>query len=371
MISERSLVRLRTALDEWFIVVVVALLALSLVGGWAAYGAVATPTDDDTDQQATEAWTTTGDFEHGATVQEENDVFDVGDDLTDRPVYFTDITPELESTFHFVYEASTGDVDIDVEAERVIRAVDDETDAEHWATNETIAENSDESLEPTAEHSTEFTVDVPSVMNESDAAEESLGGSVGTVETAVAVHVTMTGTIDGEPVDQVERYELVIDSDDSTYAVETPEADRQSPEQSETEGVATADSTGFLGPLSGALITFLSVCALGALVLARANGALAPSPADLERVRAQYEREEFDDWISRGSLPEDIRERSRIEVSTLEDLVDVAIDCDRRVLEDEHAGEFYVVDGESLYVYEPVELEDGDGDLDDDDIVLT
>ncbi|TYL40709.1 hypothetical protein CV102_01740 [Natronococcus pandeyae] len=360
MISERTLLRLRAALDEWFVVVIVALLTLSLVGGWAAYGSVAAP-DDEVEQQTVEVWSSTAGFDHGATVQEENEVFPAGSELSDRSVYFTEVSPELDATFRYGYDAPDGDVAVGVEAERVIRSVDDE-DVEHWSVNETIAESDTRGLEPGEEHTTSFSVDVPETANESERIEDSLGGSAGSVETVVVVHVTVEGTIDGEPVDRVETYELALEPGGSTYAVDAPTAEQRTEER--TEEVAAASTSGFLGSVAPVLLTLASICALGALVIARQNGTLAPSETELERVRERYEREEFDDWISRGSLPDDVRDRARIEVATLEDLVDVAIDCDRRVLEDERAGEYYVVDGESLYVYVPDALEAADGSVD-------
>ncbi|MXV60835.1 hypothetical protein GS429_01860 [Natronorubrum sp. JWXQ-INN-674] len=357
MISDRTAVRLRAALDEWFVVVVVALLALTLVGGWAVYGSMAA-TETDADRESVETWSTAGGFDHGVIVQAENEVFPVGTELTDRPTYFTEISPELEATFRYWYDAPDGDGDVDLEvvAEREIRSVDDDG-VEYWAVNETLAESGESGLAPGEEHATDVSLDVPTTMNETDEIEDSLGGSAGETETVVAVTVTMSGTVDGEPVDRVETYELEVVADGSTYAVDGPSPNEavtmDTAAAEDDEEVTTADSSGFLETYGAALLALASVCALGVLAIARTNGTLAPSAAELERVRTQYEREEFDDWISSGSLPDEIRGRSRIDVSTLEDLVDVAIDCDRRVLEDERAGEYYVVDGESLYVYEP------------------
>ncbi|WP_226005357.1 DUF5305 domain-containing protein [Natrinema salinisoli] len=354
MNSDRLLVRARAALDEWFVVAVVALLALALVGGWGAYASATGPAEQ-TDRERVEEWSATGNFDHGATVQTENEVYPVGTRLSDRSVYFTRVTPELEGTFAYRYDADAGDLTADIELERVIRAADDER--EYWEVNDTIAATTAEGLEPGEEATTSFAVDVPATVNESERIEETLGGSPGSVETAVVANVTMEGTVEGEPVERTERYELAIAPDGSTYGVDAPTADRRTQERTET--VQTASSAGFGGPLGSVLLLLASVCGLGALAIARVRGTLAPSERELERLRGQYEREEFDDWISRGSLPADIRERSQITVSTLEDLVDIAIDCDRRVLEDESVGGYYVVDGESLYAYEPDVVEEG------------
>ncbi|MDS0473660.1 DUF5305 domain-containing protein [Natrinema sp. 1APR25-10V2] len=353
MNSDRLVVRARAALDEWYVVAVVALLALALVGGWGAYAAVAGSAEQ-TSRQPAEAWSATGSFDHGAEVQRENEVYPVGTRLSDRSVYFTRVTPELEGNFTYRYDADAGDVTADVELERVIRSADDQR--EYWEVNKTIAETTVESLGPGETATTDFAVDVPATVNESERIQESLGGSPGSVETTVVATVTIQGTIDGDPVERTERYELAITPDGATYGVDAPTTADQPPREA-TDPTTTASSAGFVGPIGSVLLLLASLGALGALAVARANGTLAPSEAELERLRMQYEREEFDDWISRGSLPNEVRERSRIEVSTLEDLVDVAIDCDRRVLEDEAAGGYYVVDGDSLYAYEPAEFE--------------
>ncbi|MDF9745686.1 DUF5305 domain-containing protein [Natrinema salsiterrestre] len=359
MNSDRLLVRARAVLDEWFVVAVVALLALALVGGWGAYASATGPAEQ-TDRETVAAWSGVGGFDHSAEVRADNEVYPVGTELSDRSVYFTRVTPELEGTFQYRYDADAGDLTVDIELERVIRAADDER--EYWEVNDTIAATTAEGLEPGEEATTSFAVDVPATVNESERIEESLGGSPGSVETAVVANVTMEGTVDGEPVERTERYELAIAPDGSTYGVDGPTADRRTQTRERAETVQTASSAGFGGPLGSVLLLFASVCGLGGLAIARVRGTLAPSERELERLRAEYEREEFDDWISRGSLPADIRERSQITVSTLEDLVDIAIDCDRRVLEDESAGGYYVVDGESLYAYEPEAFEDGSSD---------
>ncbi len=360
MISDRRRVRLRTALDEWFVVVVVALLGLAPLGGWGAYGAVADD-DEEFEQRTVEAWSTTGGFDHGATVQEENEVFPVGTELSDRSMYFAEIAPELEATFTYAYDAPDGDLAVSIEADRVIRSVgetddEEEEELEYWAVNETIAQEETESLAPGEEQTTSFAVDVPETAAEAEEIQENLNDSAGDLETVVEVQVAIEGTIDGESVDRVDTYEMVLEPDDATYAVEAPAAEERTEER--TEEIAVAGSSGGLGAVVLALLGLGSVAALGVLGVARRKGTLAPSAAELERIDARYEREEFDDWISRGTLPGDIRERSRIEIATLEDLVDVAVDCDRRVIEDERVGEYYVVDGEAVYVYAPERLED-------------
>lgn len=353
MNNERIVVHAREAIDEWFVLVIVTLLALSLLGGWLTFTALAAPADE-TDEQTVDAWSSTGGFEHSAVVETENEVFDVGSELTDRTTYFTAISPELEGHFEYWYDAEDGDTTVDLSAEHVVRAVDDEE--EYWVVNETLETATADGVEPGEEQSIGFTVDVPTVENETDAIEESLGGSPGTVESVVLVEVTMEGTVEGDSVERTDTYELVIDADGDTYTVDASDHDERFEER--TESVQEAGSGGLFGLLVPLSLFVGSLGAAVALTAAKHNGSLAPSRRELERVTSTYERDQFDEWISRGRLPDGVRDRPCVEVESLEDLVDVAIDCDRRVIEDDDG--YYVVDGALLYSYEsPAKRDEG------------
>ena len=356
MNTERLTARTRVTLDQWFVLVVVVLLALALFGGWMTYSAYAAP-DDETEQRTVEAWSATAGFTHSAEVQVENEVFEIGEELPNQPVYFATVAPELDGQFEYYYDAPDGDVSVNVQFERVVRAVDDDG-GEYWSVSEPLNGTSEESVEPGEPVDASFTVDVAELENESERIESSIGSSPGTVESVVVAHVTMEGDVDGESVQHTEAYELLIEPDGDTYEVDGPTNERHAEERTEESEVAAA-ATDLRGPIGGLAVMLASLGALGALVATKRKGALAPPQAELDRLRAEHERERFDEWITTGRVPEEFHGRSRIEVDTLEGLVDVAIDCDRRVLEDRSKGDvaYYVVNEGLLYVYEPTGVE--------------
>ncbi|ARS90300.1 DUF5305 domain-containing protein [Natrarchaeobaculum aegyptiacum] len=360
MNTERAIVRARTALDQWFVLVVIVLLAVSLFGAYATYSSAAEQTATET--KTVEAWSTTGGFDHGATVERENEVFEVGSELTDRTTYFTSISPALEGSFWYTYHAEDGDVDASLELERVTRSVDEDGEevVEHWRVNETLDTAAADSFEPGEELDASFSLDVQETANETDRIEESLGGSPGTVETTIVASVSKTGVVDGDPVDRTETYELVVDTDTDVYTVDGP-AHEERPVD-ETEVVETERESVLPAPLGSTLLFVVSLLALGAVVRAKATDRLAPPEDELKRVRREYERETFDDWISRGSILADEEPDTRIELETLEGLVDVAIDSNGRVIETDD--DFVVVDGETLYAYAPSSGTDEDGEDD-------
>lgn len=352
MNRERLLLRARSALNQWFVLAVIVLLAASMFGGWMAYSAYAT--DDEVEQQTIEAWSTTAGYEHSATVQAENSVFDTGEVVTDQPVYYTRITPELEGQFDFQYDASDGNVDVHIDHQRVIRSVDNDG-TEYWNVTEQLGEETAESLEPNEQHTTTFTLDVPGVVNETEEISSSLGDTSGSIETIVVTHVSMEGTIDGEDVSHEDRYVLSLEPDQGSYVVDAPTDERWAEERTEERETETA--AGLSDALGGLVLVVVSLSALGAMTVAKVRGTLDPTRSRKEQIRFDHERDRFDDWITRGILPDEVLDKPRVEVDTLEGLVDVAIDCERRVIEERtgNGPSYWVHDDSLLYVYEPVE----------------
>jgi hypothetical protein len=91
----------------------------------------------------------------------------------------------------------------------------------------------------------------------------------------------------------------------------------------------------------------LGVLALiAALLLWRLYGRLP----DQEEMKRAYDKIRYADWISRGQLPEsDTYERITIEEFV--DLLDLAIDSDKRVIHDSNQDLYAVIDGTCIYQY--------------------
>lgn len=82
------------------------------------------------------------------------------------------------------------------------------------------------------------------------------------------------------------------------------------------------------------------------------------SRVDAEALRTQIVRDRHAEWISRGEFPTD-SEKPYVSILTLEDLVDVAIDTNRRVIHDPQIDVYAVIDSSEIYYYA---LEDVEAD---------
>ncbi|MFC7202667.1 DUF5305 domain-containing protein [Haloferax namakaokahaiae] len=94
-----------------------------------------------------------------------------------------------------------------------------------------------------------------------------------------------------------------------------------------------------------------SLAALG-LVLFGLCGLIIRTEADSDpdALRTRISRSRHDEWISRGEFPTE-SEKQYISIRSLEDLVDVAIDTNRRVIYDPNIEVYAVIDGSEIYYY--------------------
>lgn len=340
-------VRLRALLDEYFVVVVVALLVVGAAGGAAAYTAHVDP-GTETRTEEVGAWESTAGYDHEATVTEENRVYPVGSTLENRSVYYTSIAPELDGAFRYGFGGG-GELDVDAETTLVIRSVGEEGET-FWRVTDSLAETST-TIGPDGTATTTFTLNVSEVRAEIDAIEEDLGASPGTTEVLVVTNVTASGTAAGADASHDAGYVMAIDPGADTYSVDAPRAATE--RHPHTGTVTVQRDYGPLRSIGGPVVLVLSLLGLVALGIARIQGLLAVSETERAALAAEAEREEFEEWISSGRVPESVRSREAVAVESLADLVDAAIDSDRRVIHDPEDDTYHVIDDALRYEYAP------------------
>lgn len=349
-VGDQWLVKLRALIDERYVLVVAVLLALLVVGAWGVHGAHVSP-DTEVEERVAASWTATGGFEHGATVVNGTDAFAEGEEVTNRTTYFTNPMPVLEGTFVYRHDAPEA-VDAETEAEIVIRSVertDDEVSQVHWSITEPLDSNRTEGLAAGKNQTVPFEVDVDDATARIKAIETELGTSPGTVEVLVRAETSIEGTVRDESIEDTTEARLRIKPGQDAYEVEN-QAGEESYETIERTPVPV--DPGPVRSIGSVLLLVGSLSGLAGLAAARQHDALVPED-DRDRIAFSRERAEFDDWITRGELAADLRDRPRIAVDSLKGIVDVAIDCNKRVIEDDKT--YFVVDDELLYVYDASE----------------
>ncbi|SDG21290.1 DUF5305 family protein [Halorientalis regularis] len=339
--------RIRSTVDGQFGAVVFVLVATLLVGGWLTYGAYAT-TETTVEQEQRAQAQYVGAFDHEADVVVDSPVFDAGTTLSNRTAYFTQATPVLDGTFRYTYTATDGgNVSVTATVEAVFRSVaDGEDGGEYWRVTRPLNRTT-ASIEPGETVRLSFSENVTELLNESQRYDESVGGTPGTLAVAFAADVTTEGTVNGRSVARSQTYRLGLSADDSVYRVDDPGTITNATKQ--TRAVRTQVQPGLVGRVGGPALLVVGLLGLLALGTLRYQGQLALSEAERAYMAYERDRNEYEEWITAARLPPEARDGPTVEVDSLEGLVDIAIDSDRRVIENGPDGEYVTVVDDVVY----------------------
>lgn len=304
---------------------VVLAAALLLLAGWTALAPAAEPVTEETDRRTVETT-----LRHGAVVQSDDAPWARGTELRDHPAYLLNASPALDLTAETAAPPGTT-VEHDVRLELVVRREGQPV----WQETRPLA-HGEHAVDDSGTVQTNATLDVAAAAERIRAAERQFAG-VGGVDARIVVDTRYeTGghqnAISGSAPLSVggEFYWLSGDAAASEVHVEERTIERDAP---------VPWSQVFL------LLVLAGLAGGGARVVWRHE-----DDADLDALRLERDRERFDEWISRGSIPLDVG-RDYVSMDALPDLVDVAIDGGTRVVHDERRGLFAVIDGDVVYFY--------------------
>jgi len=342
-------VSVRSALSRWFVLGLLVALALTLAGGYVTYDSHVDGAETVVEQQAVGTWTVESEFEHGATVSRDTEVFSAGERLRNRSLYFTTASPELDGTYTVSHDNTDGNAAVtSTNLSLVIRAVEERNGNQvvHWQTRDSLDTLDAVKVKDGETAATTVSVDIPTILNRTETIQNDLGAAPGQTEVLLVADTTIESSVDGEAFTDTRTDRIEIVPGQRVYRVSTTTAGASSYDA--TEQVTRTIEPTRLELYGGPVLCVIGLLCMAFLGTARWRGWLAVS--DRERARNEFERarDDFDEWISTARIP-DADDRTPVPTDSLVDLVDIAIDSDRRVLED---GDRYavLVDSE-IYTY--------------------
>ncbi|MEF8812486.1 MAG: DUF5305 domain-containing protein [Halovenus sp.] len=348
----RRTTRVRAAIGDNFFIILSIVILLGLGGAYLTYATHVEPgTETNVVEEA--SWSSTGQYTHQATVTEETVVFERGSVLADRSTYFERIAPVLSGAFVYQYQTTGGGGELTAEIEQtvILRSVEDEDEgAEFWRSERSLGSYEAEGVEPGDRVEAPFEFNVTELGNRITEIEEQLGGTPGTTEISLQTQVSLSGERIGESVERVNQYSMRIVRGGSVYRVENDDAQSESDTRVREELV-----TATYGPLRSAgapALLVLSVLACLVLGVGWYQGKFDIGERERERLNHLSASEEFADWISTGHVPEETFPNRQISVDTLEGLVDLAVDSNRRVIEDTERDLYVVMVDGIAYTYD-------------------
>jgi len=359
--SPSTALRVRHRVAQNLAVAVVVCLVLAGAGGFVAYEEYAAP-DTTTERQTVATWTADSDFTHRATVQRSTRVFDSGTVLQNRSIYLTGITPVVNATHVYTHGGDAGPANVSTTVTLVKRAIGPTADGgtiEYWRVTDRLASRQT-TLAAGQSRGVDFTINVTAQQNETRQIERELGGTPGQTELYALVTTRARTTLDGETKREtrIERFELQPGG--ATYAITENTTAATSEDVTEPRQVPIESNP--LRIYGGALFALVGLGTAVGLVYVDRTDRLAVPEATVATIRTARARERFDEWISRGTVPEPGDDSQVVPVASLADLVDVAIDSERRVIEDRATARFVVIVDDTWYCYEPSQPATAEGD---------
>ena len=341
---DRSL-QVRAFLERWSGVFLAVLLILAAVGGWWTFQVHATQ-DVEREQVVVEQWSESTAYEHSAVITNDSLVFNKSERVRNRPVYYVNLTRELDVTYVYEHTAETGSVNVTTDVRLRYRGV--EGDTVLWQYAEPLASGRDKGVTNEDNHTVSTAIEIDSVFETIQTIERQLGAA-GTIEIRIVAASSVEGTLAGQSVSETYESTMPMTVNPQTFRVLEVNTVDESGQRTET--VEQPVDPGTAEAVGSILLVLLGVGGAAGLLFAQRSGYATVSPEEREILEIRQQEQEFSEWITRGTFPSERDYEATILVDDLEGLVDVAIDTNKRVIKDEQLGVSSVLDGDFAYLY--------------------
>jgi hypothetical protein len=311
-----------------FIALGMAILGLVALGG-AANTYLNPPVEEVTENTNTQTVQTVTDT--SAVVQNSTPLYDEGQVLRDMPIYFFEASPDL--TLRIRTDVPS-DQQVTVAQRHVIELRATRDGQTFYQDRRVVATDQTQVSDGTVWVNTTINMrEVRSYVSEKQSAVSGAGSLQVTLRQSVTYETNdYSGTLNTSAPLALSGNTYWIDGDLSASRTHSTPVTRRS--------VGSPDMTtvGGLGALGIGLLA-------GAVAVLRRSREIDPLGVETDLARSRY-----DEWISNGEIPTK-SDKEYIRTDSLEDLVDIAIDSNGRVIYDRSLDAYAVVQGDLVYYF--------------------
>ena len=327
--SARNRFRRTLASQGRLIAVVLALVALgAFVGAGLTYANP--PTDTVTEQRNSKTVSTATNT--SAVVTGETPLYDRGEQLANKPVYFLAASPNI--TISVATAVPEGEP-VQVTQRLTLRMQADLRGETYWEETRLLAAGDRSVSDGRATTST--TVNVSAIREEINE-KQAATGNVGVFESTLELVVSYEG--EGYSGELTAEAPVVFSS--GAFWLDGGLSTSRTHSEQVTRQVTKARDMTTVGGL--AVVGLLALVGAVAVASNRRDG------LDVEELETAIVNERYEEWISKGEFPTGT-EKKYVKIDSLEDLVDIAIDSNKRVVFDPEFAAYAVVDGDLIYYF--------------------
>lgn len=333
-VSDR--VKHQAALYGRTVSVIFLLIGLLAIGG-AAYVYLTPPVEEIPPQQTdVQDFETT--VEHSAIVANGTEIYDEGQRLVNQPRYFFRATPVLNLS---AVATVPDDRPVTVSHRLVLSIQATADEASLFERRRVLA--TDEGTVEDGRFVLNTTLNANRVSSETNRIEDEVG-TLGTVSTRLTLETTYeTESTQGETYEGTLSATTTVQLANQGYWLEGNLSAGATESTTVGGGVRQQDP-------NMALVGGLGVLGLVALVLAGLFTYWSSRRVDLQELKMRIDRSQYSEWISEGDFPAG-QSKQYVYIASLQDLVDVAIDTNKRVIYDPDVGTYAVPDGDIIYYH--------------------
>ncbi|AIY89790.1 DUF5305 domain-containing protein [Geoglobus acetivorans] len=305
----------------WLAVSLIFLL-VTLAAGYYAYGNLRPEVKQI--KTTEKAGVVTVGFTHSAIVMSDNPLWERGSRLENRSVYFYSVSPVLDIWLTISYPGN-------FTADYVIRLeyLSKNSNQVLWEKTETVSSGNTSSSNWATVHTS---LNIPDLRKKISEIESYLDFRGGSKEIRLTAEVEISGDYGKYSLSAP----LTISPGDSYYSVSSQKSEKQI-EKKVTKTVSVPPTQKEIAASAGLVVAPLLAMIASIYMYATS----APTPEKLHR--------KYGKWISNAKLPEG--DFTEIQVESLQDLVDIAIDTGERVLHDRETGVYFIVKQGIIYKY--------------------
>jgi len=291
-----------------------------------------------------------GKYTYTAPVTEINPLYPKGTRLEmGKPAYFFSVSPILDVSFEYSVNA-TDSVDLVAEGETMIVATSKEGSGEKqkivWQKEFPVEHMkvADIKDEDTFVH--KFSLNVPEIQSMVTGVQDQLKYSPNTT-IEIVTRVNYQGKINGEEVSNAKDFAIPLIISSSYY---------QMPEELEFKEVKNTYKK-FRVRNDPSLLTIklpIFLFLFSTVMVGMMLSCMKMSKVDLtyiEKLEKECRYSPFKEFISKGKIPENRNSLMQVEISSLQDLVDAAVDMNERVIHDAGSGEYFIIHNGALYIF--------------------
>jgi len=346
---EISILKLKNNLidrSKMFILVLGVVIIFSSVWTYNAYAKAAY----EDREELVSSYAQYGKYTYTAPVTETNPLYPKGIRLEmGKTVYFLAVSPTLDVSFAYSLNA-TDSANLSVECETMIITTSKEGSGEDqkvvWQKEFPVEEMEFLGVKNKDVLTHEFSLDMPEIQSMVTEVQDQLKYSPNTT-IEVVTRVNYEGEINGEEINNTKNFAIPLIINSAYY---------QMPEVLEfSENTDTYKKLRIKKDLSLSVIKLPFSLFLLSTILA---GMLLPcmkmskvDPTYIKKLENENRYSPFKEFISKGKLPENRDSLMQIEIFSLHNLVDAAVDMNARVINDTESGAYFIIHSNTLYIF--------------------